>query len=251
MRRCAWAAAGVLAKIGLTGARPAAQQQTGTLTGTIVDDSGGMVPGATIAATEAGTGIVRSSLSDDDGVFRMAALPPGRYSLRAERAGFTSVNMKEISVSSAEVRDLGKLELEVGTQEAEITVTAEVTPVQVASSARTSAITSDQLTNIQMKGRDVTINGAPVTNKNVLVDGICVVDEGGAGNAFVNPNIDAVGEAQVIAMKVGRPAGALHQPARLVRLEQRDATLQACAIVPGALRIEAARDHSVVRKEAA
>ena len=47
--------------------------------------------------------------------------------------------------------------------------------------------------------RDVTINGAPVTNKNVLVDGISIVDEGGAGNAFVNPNIDAVGEVQVIA----------------------------------------------------
>jgi hypothetical protein len=223
----AWAAAAAIALVGLAGAEISAQQQTGTLTGTVVDNSGGMVPGATVAATEAGTGIVRSSVSDDHGVFRMAALPPGRYTVRVELAGFTTVNMTEINLSSSEVRDLGKLELKVGTQEAEITVTAEVTPVQVASSSRTSAITSDQLTNIQMKGRDVygllaippgvqdtnlnrdfttwtsmrdvTINGAPVTNKNVLVDGISVVDEGGAGNAFVNPNIDAVGEVQVIA----------------------------------------------------
>ncbi len=102
-----------------------------------------------------------------------------------------------------------------------------MTPVQVATSSRFGSITGDQLTNIQMKGRDVygllavlpgvmdtnlnrdfstwtsmrdvTINGNPVTSKNVVVDGMSVVDEGGAGNAFVNPNIDAIGEVQVIA----------------------------------------------------
>lgn len=228
LRLGAWRIASVVGLLWLSGVGSAlAQQQSGTLTGTVVDDSGAVVPGVTVTATEVATAIPRTAFVNEQGVFRIAALPPGQYSLRVELTGFRPVSMTEISLLSSEVRDLGKLVMQVGAQSEAVTVTAEVTPVQVASSSRTSAVTSDQLTNIQMKGRDVygllailpgvmdtnlnrdfttwtsmrdvTINGAPVTNKNVLVDGISVVDEGGAGNAFVNPNIDAVGEVQVIA----------------------------------------------------
>src|SRR5262249_30219818 len=93
--------------------------------------------------------------------------------------------------------------------------------------ARKGELTSDELTTAPMKGRDVygmlalipgaqdtnfsrdtttwnsakltTINGAPVNNKSLMIDGINVMDEGGTGNAYVTPNIDAVGEVQVIA----------------------------------------------------
>jgi len=96
----------------------------------------------------------------------------------------------------------------------------------VSSSARQGLVTGDQLTNIQMKGRDIygllavipgvqdsnlsrdftswtsanniTINGAPVTSNSIMIDGIAQRDEYGT-NAFVNPNIDAVGEVQVVA----------------------------------------------------
>ena len=45
----------------------------------------------------------------------------------------------------------------------------------------------------------ITINGMPSQNKDVRVDGINIVDEGGCGTAFVNLNMDAIGEVQVIA----------------------------------------------------
>ena len=45
----------------------------------------------------------------------------------------------------------------------------------------------------------ITINGAPSQNKDVRIDGINIIDEGGCGTAFVNLNMDAVGEVQVIA----------------------------------------------------
>ena len=107
-----------------------------------------------------------------------------------------------------------------------MSVTSEVTPVQVADSSRRSTITVDDIANIQMKGRDVfvlailpgvqdtnlnrdfaqwrsaisiTINGMPSQNKDVRVDGLNIVDEGGCGTAFVNLNMDAIGEVQVIA----------------------------------------------------
>jgi outer membrane receptor protein involved in Fe transport len=212
----------------LAGAAVALAQQagTGTLTGT-VGDNVGVVPGATVTVTEAATSVVRTTTSNEAGLFRLPALPPGRYTLRVEIDGFRPINMTEIQLTTNEVRDLGRLTLQPGNLSESVTVTAEVTPVQTATSSRRATVTSDQLTNIQMKGRDIygllailpgvqdtnlnrdfttwtsmrdlTINGNPVTSKNVLVDGISVVDEGGTGNAFVNPNIDAVGEVEVIA----------------------------------------------------
>jgi hypothetical protein len=204
-----------------------AQTATGTLTGTVVDSSGAAIPGATVNATEANTGTVRTGVSNEQGVFRMAALNPGRYTLSIELASFRPLTVADINVFSSETRDLGKLTLEVGTVSEVVSVTSEVTPVQVADSSRRSTITVDDIANIQTKGRDmfgllgilpgvqdtnlnrdfaqwrsaisITINGMPSQSKDVRVDGLNIVDEGGCGTAFVNLNMDAIGEVQVIS----------------------------------------------------
>ena len=192
-----------------------------------MDGSGAAVPGATVNATEANTGTVRTGVSNEQGLFRMAALPPGRYTLSIELASFRSVTVSDINLLSSETRDLGKLTLEVGTVSEVVSVTSEVTPVQVADSSRRSTITMDDIANIQTKGRDmfgllailpgvqdtnlnrdfaqwrsaisITINGMPSQSKDVRVDGLNIVDEGGCGTAFVNLNMDAIGEVQVIS----------------------------------------------------
>ena len=204
-----------------------AQGGTGTLTGTVVDGTGAAIPGATVTATELNTGTERTVVSDDTGVFRMAALNPGPYVIKIELASFKPLSVADINLLSSEIRDLGKLALELGGITETVSVTSEVTPVQVADSSRRSTITVDDLANIQMKGRDVfgllailpgvqdtnlnrdfaqwrsaisiTINGMPSQNKDVRVDGLNIVDEGGCGTAFVNLNMDAIGEVQVIA----------------------------------------------------
>ena len=158
----------------------------------------------------------------------MAALNPGRYTIKIELASFRTLTVADINLSSAEIRDLGKLALEVGGITETVSVTSEVTPVQVADSSRRSRRSrSTIIANIQMKGRDIfgllailpgvqdtnlnrdfaqwrsaisiTINGMPSQNKDVRVDGINIVDEGGCGTAYVNLNMDAIGEVQVIA----------------------------------------------------
>ncbi len=200
---------------------------SGTLVGTVVDISGAAVPGATVNAIEQSTGSIRSVVSDTAGVFRLPALTPGRYVLSVELASFRTLTVADINLSSSEIRDLGKLALEVGALTETVSVTSEVTPVQFADSSRRATITLDDLANIQVKGRDVmallsllpgvqdtnlnrdfaqwrsainlTINGAPSQSKDVRVDGINIVDEGGCGTAFVNLNVDAIGEVQVIA----------------------------------------------------
>jgi Carboxypeptidase regulatory-like domain/TonB-dependent Receptor Plug Domain len=204
-----------------------AQGATGTLTGTVVDSSGAAIPGATVIAAEEATGTVRTVVSSENGLFRMAALNPGRYKLSVELASFRTLTVGDINLLSTEVRDLGKLTLEVGTVTEVVSVTSEVTPVQVADSSRRSTITVDDIANIQTKGRDIfgllailpgvqdtnlnrdfaqwrsaisiTINGMPSQSKDVRVDGLNIVDEGGCGTAFVNLNMDAIGEVQVIS----------------------------------------------------
>ena len=223
-----WALSCVIAFICLSSAVSVfAQGGNGTLTGTVVDETGAALPGATVNATEASTGTVRTAVSSETGVFRMAALNQGRYTLTVELASFRTLNVADINLQSAEVRDLGKLALQIGGLTETVSITSEVTPVQVADSSRRSTITMDDIANIQTKGRDIfgllnilpgvqdtnlnrdfaqwrsaisiTINGMPSQNKDVRVDGLNIVDEGGCGTAYVNLNMDAIGEVQVIA----------------------------------------------------
>src|SRR5688572_22382186 len=204
-----------------------AQSGTGTIAGTVVDGTGAALPGATVNVTEAATGSVRTVTTDDAGLFRFAALNPGRYSLVVELTSFRTLNVADINLLSTEVRDLGKLGLQLGGMTETVTITSEITPVQVADSARRSTLTLDDIASIPTKGRDIfgmlgtlpgvqdtnlnrdftqwrsaisiTINGMPSQNKDVRVDGINIVDEGGCGTAYVNLNMDAVGEVQVIS----------------------------------------------------
>ena len=179
-----------------------------------------------MTATELATGATRTAASNAEGVFRLAGLPAGRYTVDVTLDGFQPLKVTDVPLAPAEIRSLEKLQLKLGQLTESVTVTADTAVVQTATSSRMATVTAEQLTNIQMKGRDlfglltvvpgvqdtnlnrdfstwtsmgaITINGMPNTAKNVVVDGVSVVDELGT-NAMVNPNIDAVGEVQVIS----------------------------------------------------
>jgi hypothetical protein len=219
--------ASLLVLIALTCATSAfAQGQgNGTFTGT-VSDNDGVVPGATVTATDPSTGLIRSIQTNEQGIFRLLALPPGRYSLKVEMEGFRQITLNDVLLLSGETRDLGRLLLEVGVLSEALTVTAEVTPVQTTTSPLQRTVTGDQLTMIQVKGRDIfgmmkilpgvvdttfsrdyaqwnsgrglSINGGNSLNKNTTIDGVPVGEEGGDGTTHITPNIDAIGEVTVI-----------------------------------------------------
>ena len=203
-----------------------AQAGTGTLSGAVVDDQGASLPGSLVTVTEQATGAVRTTPTDRDGLFRITGLPPGRYTIQITLEGFSPLKMTDIPLAPVEVRNLDKLQMKVGQRTESVIVTADTATVQTANSSRVGTVTSDQLTNIQMKGRDIwglmavvpgvqdtnmnrnfttwtsmagiSINGMPNTSKVVTMDGVSIIDELGS-NAMVNPNIDAVGEVQVIS----------------------------------------------------
>lgn len=78
---------------------PAAAQLTrGAISGTVRDPQGAAVPGASVTVTNMATNISRSTVTDSEGFYRVPALEPGTYALRAEIAGFTTVAYKDVRV---------------------------------------------------------------------------------------------------------------------------------------------------------
>jgi hypothetical protein len=195
------------------------------LSGT-VGDNVGVVPGATVTATNAASGTVRTATTNEQGIFRLVSLPPGAWAVKISMEGFKAVDTN-VTLSAGEVRDLNKLTLSAGGVTETVNVTAEVTPVQTTSSALQKNLTSDLLTSVQVKGRDIfgmlkilpgvidaagsrdftnwasgrslAINGGNSLNKNTTIDGVPVGEEGGNGTTHITPNIDSVAEVNVIS----------------------------------------------------
>ena len=66
-------------------------QATASLSGTVSDPQGGVLPGVTISVTNTATAVVRSVISNVDGTFQILQLAPGKYNLRAEAQRFKSI----------------------------------------------------------------------------------------------------------------------------------------------------------------
>jgi hypothetical protein len=68
-------------------ARAQSQSTTGSIEGTVVDTSGGVLPGVTVTATNVDTGAERAVVTNADGLYRLVLLPLGQYRVVAELPG--------------------------------------------------------------------------------------------------------------------------------------------------------------------
>ena len=112
--------------------RPAAV--TGAaLYGTITDQSGAVIPGATVVATNSTAEIVRSAATDQHGQFRMVGLVPGNYRIEAQAAGFETESFSaEVAPAQQAVADVI---LRVGSASQTVAVQAQASPFALESSA--------------------------------------------------------------------------------------------------------------------
>jgi hypothetical protein len=133
----------------------AAQANTGTVSGTVVDGQGQPVPGATLTLTNEATTVARVANSDSAGGFKFLAVPPGSYKVRVGLTGFQTLERTHNVLNASGAIDLGPLKLAVGTMNEVVTVEVKGTQVDVANSDHASLLTSTQLAQIQTKGRDV------------------------------------------------------------------------------------------------
>ena len=141
-----------------------AQQTTGIIAGRIVDDQDAGIAGAAVTAKNAATGFTRESTSDENGFYRLNALPVGRYQVMAERTGLTRFEREGIVVNIARTTEVD-IRLRVPAVAETITVVAE-TPIISSTSSTIGEIVD--LTRIQ----GLPLNGRQFANLAATVPGV-------------------------------------------------------------------------------
>ena len=140
----------------LAGGPAAAQTVTGTISGTVVDASDSAIAGAAVTITNAKTGNKRTVTTNESGGFSVPALQPDVYTLKIEHSGFRALERRNVVLSANETLALGRIALEVGQVTEVVTTVAEGATVEKESSDLTGRLTSDQISLISTKGRDIT-----------------------------------------------------------------------------------------------
>ena len=180
------------------------QNQFATVSGTVTDASGAVVPEASVTVVNQSSGLKRSALSDTAGYYRFAGLPAGIYSLRMEKSGFQSQVREGVALTSgAEVRINSQLAIDDLSQQA--TVSAKVDAIDNTTSTISELVPEQSLAELPLDNRDlfsavalepgvapdpssapsllssgkagqVAINGIRPNMTNVLIDGMDATD---------------------------------------------------------------------------
>jgi len=152
MTRCLRSlAACVLVLTCAAGAR--AQHDTATAIGTITDVQGGVLPGPIVTAINIATGVTPSAVSDVVGTYRLAALAPGTYDVRAELSGFAPAVRRGLTLALGS-EAVVSFSLSLSTLTEAVTVTAQVPVVQTTTSALESRLDRGAIDLLPLIGRD-------------------------------------------------------------------------------------------------
>jgi len=217
-------------------AAPMFGQSSATLSGTVTDATAGVMPGATVTATNTETGQEQSATVNNSGVYSFPALQPGTYTVVARKAGFQSKTITDVRLRAGSQSNLPfTLEVSGTTTEIDVVATAETMILEAGSS--TGTVMQEQLVaELPLVGSNVMellnsmggvikaeepifgasnqsfagINGGSI---NVTRDGVAAgelrYNSGVTGTSYINPEL--VGEFKMILSPVdaelGRGAG--------------------------------------------
>jgi len=235
----AWLIVAVVA-IGYQGAN--AQQITGTISGTVYDQSGAVIPGAHVVLKNEASGDVRTATAESDGHFVITAVQPASYSITVTSKGFTGFQENGIVMNQGDHKEVANIKLPVGGEERAIEVVAGADAVVPTDSAEIStSLNSQMIQDFPLGGRDagellkivpgmalnnaggqgsgfsdkkVGSNNGPVgdyssngTQPNgtmaYMLDGANLVDPGNDGTQIANINPDMVGNIKILTGNFG------------------------------------------------
>ena len=139
----------------LTGAPAAfAQRIFASLSGTVTDNSGAVVPGVKVSIQNAGTQVTRQVTTNSDGYFSVTNLPTGTYNVSADAKGFKKWISTGILLNSSDDKTLA-ISLKIGAESETIEVTANAGEVAITDTGEKSGeITSEQLNHLSLIGRN-------------------------------------------------------------------------------------------------
>ena len=154
---------------------PAHAQATGSISGTAKDDSGAVLPGVNIEATNTGTNSVRTATTGPDGFFTIPLVQPGTYNVKASLAGFSTFSRTGVKVNVSET-SLVNVAMKVGGQSETVEVKGETPFIETANA--TLGIVIDEKTIV-----DLPLNGRNFTQLGTLIPGVLAPPAGLGGQA--------------------------------------------------------------------
>ncbi len=201
-----------------------AQFDRGTISGVVKDDTGGVVPGVTVTATQVSTQTPRETVTDGSGFYTFPNLAPGRYNLSAELQGFKK-SLREAVQLDATAAVTIDFALSAGAITESVTVTAEQTLLQSDVTLR-KTVDSKDMEQLSFSGRNpigvaglkagvsggnfnsrgfgdlgngsFNINGSRDSDNNITIDGATAIRTRASGNIIGIQNVDAIQEVQVL-----------------------------------------------------
>jgi len=132
-----------------------AQVAGGTISGTVKDPSGAVVPGASITITNEATGVSRNVAANTDGLYTAPNLLPGTYELKCTATGFRTEVRRGVllTVGATQVLDVT---MQVGTTGETVVVTSEVPAVQLGTSDISAVVNATTVRELPLNGRSWT-----------------------------------------------------------------------------------------------
>ncbi len=162
----------------------------GTLSGTVADASGAVVPGATLTLSQPSTGFSRMIVSGPDGSYTFADLSAGQYVLTVKAKSFADVIYNDVTVLTGRVLNLN-VRVKVGTSTQTVEVSGQGEVLETTTNTLATTITADAVQDLPLNGRDAlpfaglvagaqsggdtrftTYNAEPEASINITVDGM-------------------------------------------------------------------------------
>ena len=205
-------------------------QETGRITGTVMDSAAAVVPGAKVNVFFSGGGKpVLSSQTTGEGILHIAGVRSGTYDLTVESAGFVKYTLLQVHVDPGRETVLPAIKLDVASTTLSIDVSAAAQTVQTSNAEISTTVTNQQIRRLPLLDRDpfaliltqagvssngrsdTVINGQRASHANVTLDGINIQDNYIRDNAAdYSPNqlfLDQVSEFTVSTSNTNASAG--------------------------------------------
>ncbi len=129
------------------------QQTSATLTGSVTDPSGAVVPNVVVRAKNLATNVTREAQTDATGVYTLAFLPAGDYQIAAERTGFRTQSVERVTLQVGQTARVD-LQMQVGEVAETITVEASTAVLQTENSTVGTVIDSGKIVDLPLNGRN-------------------------------------------------------------------------------------------------
>ena len=151
---CVWLVLSLCLAVLLLQAPMFAQVANGSLSGTVVDTSGAVVPKADVLLINNANQVSRHTVSNETGGFNVVAIPPATYTVKINAQGFAPWTATGVVFNQGENRTLPNIALRVGGQSQEITVEANADSVPLNTGETRQTLNTTMVSQIAITGRD-------------------------------------------------------------------------------------------------